>query len=104
MSRSYNKGKIALSKTPIDSFFIVWIWLVLNQIDSNKCIICLVSSSSIEFMMPSLLAKGEDPQFFSLEKHPELSSLASKDENANKITLFQLGTEHTGTKCITFNV
>lgn len=48
-------------------------------------------------MMPSLLAKGEDPQLFSIEKHPELSPLASKDENANKITLFQLGTEHTGT-------
>lgn len=55
-------------------------------------------------MMPSLLAKGEDPQLFSIEKHPELSPLASKDENANKITLFQLGTEHTGTKCISFNV
>lgn len=49
-------------------------------------------------------SQGEDPQFFSIEKHPELSPLASKDENANKITLFQLGTEHTGTKCITFNV
>lgn len=78
--------------------------LFLNQIDSNKCIICLVSSSSIEFMMPSLLAKGEDPQLFSIEKHPELSPLASKDENANKITLFQLGIEHIGTKCISFNV
>lgn len=31
-----------------------------------------------EFMMPSLLAKGEDPQFISIEKHPELSPLASK--------------------------
>lgn len=54
--------------------------------------------------MPSLLAKGEDQLFFSIEKHPELSPLASKDENANKIALFQLGTEHTGTKCISFNV
>lgn len=59
---------------------------------------------SIIFFNRTLLAKGEDPLFFSIEKHPELSPLASKDENANKITLFQLGIEHTGTKCISFNV